>query len=154
MFEIKKFEKSDIERIKNDPTWEKLTYTVIDVNGLKDVNDKLGHAEGDKIITETARNLMTVFANDGRVYRTGGDEFAVLMNSTKEDVDSRLARFDEIMKERSSEYDYEISASYGYASRLDDQDISIGELAKAADRNMYDAKKKYYKEKGIDRRKS
>ena len=143
----------DIENIKRNPAWGKLIYTVIDVNGLKDVNDRLGHGEGDRLIIETARNLKTVFEDAGRVYRTGGDEFAVLTNSPEEDVDSRLARFDEIMKERSSEFDFEISASYGYASRADDQDISIGELAKAADKNMYDAKRDYYKKKGIDRRK-
>ena len=143
----------DIENIKKDPTWGKLIYTVVDVNGLKDINDRLGHDEGDRLIIETARNLKTVFGDDGHVYRTGGDEFAVLMNSTQEDVDKRLARFDEIMKERSSESDYEVSASYGYASRTDDQEISISELAKTADRNMYEAKNNYYKEKGIDRRK-
>lgn len=37
--------------------------------------------------------------------------------------------------------------------RMDDRDISIGELAKTADKNMYDSKNRYYKEKGIDRRK-
>ena len=144
----------DIERIKNDPAWGKLIYIVIDVNALKDVNDRFGHDEGDRLIIETARNLKAVFENDGHIYRTGGDEFAVLINTTNEEADAKLARFDEIMKERSSEFDYEVSASYGYASRMDDQDISIGELAKTADRNMYDAKNRYYMEKGIERRKA
>ena len=144
----------DIEQIKNDPAWGKLIYTVIDVNGLKDVNDRFGHDEGDKLIIETARNLKTAFGNDGRVYRTGGDEFAVLLNATTEEADARLARFDEIMKERSSEFEYDISASHGYACRTDDQDISISELAKTADLNMYEAKNAYYIEHGIERRKS
>ena len=144
----------DIERIKKSGTWDRLIYTVVDVNGLKDVNDTLGHDEGDKLIIETAANLKAAFGDDGHIYRTGGDEFAILMDATQEEADAKLAGFDEIMKERSSAYDFDVSASYGYAIRSDGQEITIGELAKTADRNMYEAKNRYYKERGIDRRKS
>lgn len=51
---------------------------VIDVDGLKGVNDREGHAQGDKLLRVFAQALQAEVASLGQVYRLGGDEFAVL----------------------------------------------------------------------------
>jgi GGDEF domain-containing protein len=53
---------------------------VIDIDGLKTVNDTLGHAEGDRFIKNVANQLdNTAKAADGVVARVGGDEFVLLV---------------------------------------------------------------------------
>ena len=55
---------------------EKVGVAFFDLNGLKVVNDTLGHSEGDKLIKRTAKGISEVFGKN--VYRMGGDEFSVI----------------------------------------------------------------------------
>ena len=50
-----------------------------DVNGLKIVNDTLGHLEGDKLLISIANVLTYVCSTKGSVFRWGGDEFMILL---------------------------------------------------------------------------
>ena len=54
---------------------------MVDLDGLKDVNDTLGHDAGDMLLVETARRLERLTKDVGRVARLGGDEFVVLLPS-------------------------------------------------------------------------
>jgi diguanylate cyclase (GGDEF)-like protein len=60
---------------------DKKNYAVVvfDLNGLKKVNDTLGHEEGDCYIKEFGQVLKKTFQDYGFVGRTGGDEFQVLI---------------------------------------------------------------------------
>ncbi|HVH64474.1 MAG TPA: diguanylate cyclase, partial [Candidatus Acidoferrum sp.] len=53
-------------------------YLVLDLNGFKEVNDTLGHQQGDRVLQEVARRLRRVLRKADTVARVGGDEFAVL----------------------------------------------------------------------------
>jgi diguanylate cyclase (GGDEF)-like protein len=53
-----------------------------DVNNLKSVNDNLGHEMGDKLISTAANGLKESFRDNCRIYRTGGDEFLVIISNT------------------------------------------------------------------------
>jgi diguanylate cyclase (GGDEF)-like protein len=51
----------------------------IDLDGFKQINDRLGHAAGDAVLLETARRLTSLVRENDLVCRTGGDEFVVVV---------------------------------------------------------------------------
>ncbi|MCM2265890.1 MAG: diguanylate cyclase [Desulfuromonadales bacterium] len=63
-----------------------LSVVMADVNGLKTVNDTLGHEAGDKLLRLAARIILSAFRAEDIVARIGGDEFAVLLPETDEQV--------------------------------------------------------------------
>jgi diguanylate cyclase (GGDEF)-like protein len=58
---------------------------LIDLDNLKVVNDRDGHAEGDRLLTSLATRMREAFRETDRLFRTGGDEFAVVMLDTELD---------------------------------------------------------------------
>lgn len=77
-----------------DPT----SVVVIDLDGLKAVNDELGHAEGDRHLAAAAATLRSVVRDADHLARTGGDEFAVLAARIgPEEVDHLVERIREAM---------------------------------------------------------
>ncbi len=137
---------------RDHPMENDLVYISADVNGLKAVNDDLGHAAGDELIAGAALCLKSVLNRYGSVYRTGGDEFFAIINADTETTDSALLEVQKLCDEWSGKYIEGVSVSAGYAAHCDFPDMTISELAKTADQNMYDAKSRYYMKKGIDRR--
>ena len=127
-----------------------LSYLAIDINGLKEVNDKLGHDEGDRLIIGAAQCIEKCFGERGRVFRTGGDEFVVL--TTEEHLDTVLAAYEKQMQAWSEANRMELSTSYGCAASAEYPESSLPELAKIADRRMLQAKTQYYRQTGRERR--
>ena len=121
-----------------------------DVNGLKRVNDTKGHVGGDELIKGAAECLLLGIGSRGKVYRTGGDEFAAILHTDDpqavcRDIEDRIANW-------YGTYSHEMSISLGFASHADNKDLDIHQLEKKADNEMYHAKARYYEKKGIDRR--
>lgn len=121
-----------------------------DVNGLKTVNDTVGHAAGDEIIRGAAECLLLAIGSRGRVYRMGGDEFAAILHtgdpaSICRDIEGRAGAW-------KGQYAGKMSISTGYAAHADDRSLDIHELEKKADREMYLAKARHYEQNGVDRR--
>ena len=116
----------------------KYPYSVVfsDLNGLKRVNDEIGHAEGDHLLKTAAGTLSGVFF-EGEVYRAGGDEFMILINDMDEDVlAQRLERLDEQAGKEN------ISLSVGTFVVREGEDIR--NAMRIADERMYADKKAYY----------
>lgn len=64
---------------------------LLDLDNFKQVNDRFGHVEGDKILIETARTLKQEVGKNGFVVRFGGDEFAIVLYDTKDECMGKLA---------------------------------------------------------------
>lgn len=127
-------------------------YLTVDINGLKEANDHLGHDRGDALITGAARCLESTFGAYGQVFRIGGDEFAVLLRAGRERMDALFAEYAERQKDWSAKNGMELVTSCGCASAEEQKDADVHELAKAADQRMYDAKEEYYRTRGKERR--
>lgn len=126
---------------------------VADINGLKYTNDTQGHGIGNVLICAVARGLEDAVGDCGKVYRVGGDEFVVVINSR----DSLLVSDIEEIAEKSfrdseKKEGIEISASFGVAIREDGE--SFSDALKRADEEMYKQKRNYYMCAGRDRRKN
>ena len=113
-----------------------------DLNGLKVINDNLGHDFGDKILCEFANALSNSCKNEDLVYRIGGDEFAILIENTNENVIQLITeRISSIQKEvTNGDICYTSSISVGSAIRTETP-ISTKDLFKEADDKMYENKR-------------
>ncbi len=117
-----------------------------DMNGLKRLNDVVGHEAGDVALKEIGRIMDELSGKNIMAYRIGGDEFAMLFLRQDEETVRRVM---ETLKEQVNEKGY--SVSIGYAMR-GGKYASVQDLIRWADENMYANKAAYYRENGHDRR--
>lgn len=119
-----------------------------DVNGLKMINDELGHDAGDARIIKIASMLSRVFLRRD-VFRIGGDEFVVIVAGISQDeFDEKIAHLKKIARQLENEEKIVANAgvnmffSLGYVWA--DSCLELNDLLKKADELMYEEKKKYY----------
>jgi len=124
----------------------------VDVNGLKTANDTMGHAAGDELIKGAADCLALSVGNGGKPYRTGGDEFMAIVRT---DAPEDLRR---TIREKAAGwhgvYAGALTMSVGYAACKDSPGATVDDLERLADADMYAEKEKYYRETGIERRRT
>ncbi|NTV90447.1 MAG: diguanylate cyclase [Clostridiales bacterium] len=119
---------------------DKICYGIVvcDIDGLKLINDALGHSSGDDYLRETAVVLTGAFDNEDTIARIGGDEFAILVrDASHELLSARKKRILELL-EQSNKKDWiiPISMSIGFQTGIPFKD-NIREILKAADNFMY-----------------
>lgn len=127
-------------------------YVTADLNGLKRVNDNLGHTAGDELIKGAADCLKECFGKYGDVYRIGGDEFAAMLRLSDEGLKEAMARLDSTTQRWSGQQVKSLSISCGSASCREFPSGNIDQLIRISDERMYAAKAAYYARTGIDRR--
>ena len=138
--------------LTTEDTSDDLAAFCIDVNGLKETNDALGHAAGDELIRAASFCIQDVFSPLGHCYRTGGDEFVVFTHMDKEEAEEALALLERTASAWKGETVRELHIACGYALAVDWPDSTTEELVMKADQAMYEAKEAYYRQEGHDRR--
>ena len=116
----------------------------IDVDGMKEINDVFGHAEGDAALKCTAEALETTFRDSDVIARFGGDEFAALAIEASGQNEATIRdRLTEYLKSAShKDSSCEFSVSLGTARFDPWNPTSIRELIAEADRAMYEQKRR------------
>lgn len=130
-----------------------ITVIYFDLNKFKQVNDTYGHDEGDRILCLFASTLTSVFYKHGQIGRLGGDEFiAVAVNVSKEKILELCNNVEIQLKRKGQELNlpYEVSTSYGYATREKGNKALLSDIMKQADDNMYKYKKGVHEKDKID----
>ncbi len=131
---------------------EDLAAFSIDINGLKAVNDTLGHEAGDELICGAADCILRTFGDKGQCYRTGGDEFVAIVKMARDQADPALEKLKKQTQQWEGKTVKSLSLSAGYAFAADHKDCSCEMLVKEADKNMYVEKRVYYQAQGHERR--
>ncbi len=132
-------ELSKLEGGRNFP----LGVLMVDIDNMKQTNDRLGHSAGDELICRTATILKMVFRREDIIARIGGDEFAVLLPKTdRTQAVKGLSRVRlEMQKVNNSPGRNPLSLSIGMAVATYDSDLRL--VLKRADEAMYQEKSRH-----------
>jgi len=141
----------DLKMLQRDGLPKNFVVVVVDANGLKNVNDTLGHAAGDEMLQGTAECLKQCMGNYGRIYRIGGDEFICLLDVHKGRLQRIQDDVSQVVEAWQGKLLTRLSLAVGYVARVDFPGKSYDELISIADKRMYDEKEKYYRNIGLDR---
>ena len=135
-----------LNSVENNETLHKIMVIALDMNGLSFFNDNYGHAVGDKALIAFANRLRIVIKDVDFVFRhnnEGGDEFIVLLQISKEKIDSDKI-FNRIKEAVHSGLsiniggkDFPITAAMGYVMVEKGSPETIDEILHAADLEMY-----------------
>lgn len=110
----------------------------LDINGLKEVNDKLGHCEGDRLLVRAADKMKSVFRKED-CYRVGGDEFVIISQNIAEE------KFEEKVAELRTKFEAEDGCRAAIGSRWAGSARNINQIVSDADASMYEDKKLFYR---------
>lgn len=116
------------------------TLAYFDLNGFKSINDRFGHAEGDRALRAFAIGLENVFRESDTIARLGGDEFAVLLTDTTPALSElAIARLRAWMDEDNNKVarGYEITFSAGWVEFDALKHECIDDVLAEADAAMY-----------------
>ena len=134
-----------LAELSSGPHRKNVTVVQLDVDGLKQVNDTLGHAAGDIVIKAAAKCIAEVFSPYGRCFRTGGDEFVALLKIPHPSPDE----FEALLESSCSACTelpegIRLTISCGFASVAEHPEYDINELLKHADKEMYARKSEHH----------
>ena len=120
------------------PEVRRLAVIFWDVNNLKYVNDKYGHAAGDGLIQTLSSALYELSADRRKVYRVGGDEFVMIIeNPVESEIQSMVESVSAALMEKDGQGDIPISSAVGWAEGCG---ADIRKIVDEADAKMYENK--------------
>ena len=131
-----------------------VTVIVADLNGLKFVNDELGHAAGDALLRRAGEVLNKSVDKPGYAARIGGDEFALLLPATDASAAEQLIERIQELVELNNQFYGTPTLSFALGAATGQPGERMEDTVNAADQQMYASKKGYYANRRHDRRKA
>lgn len=132
------------ENIADLDTESNLPLSIIfgDVNGLKEINDTLGHALGNELLQKTAEAIKSSCRENDKVMRLGGDEFLIFLPQTSKEDSTKIVKY--IIENSSQHYvnGKPISISFGLDTKENINQI-ISEVIRNAENYMYENKNNF-----------
>lgn len=129
----------DTEAMENNNDAVAILYA--DMNGLKQINDNMGHQKGDEAIKTIADKLQYFGEQGNFCYRLGGDEFCVIgSNLTAEKMEEECARVNQELKAYEHDFIHGLSIAYGAMDYKPENGDKLFEVMKSADQKMYEKK--------------
>jgi len=121
-----------------------LTLLFIDLDGLKDINDRFGHHAGDAVLRETGEVLRSSLRESDVIARVGGDEFCVVLEGGAPAEAAARRRIEEAVAERNrrARRPYALALSIGAIPFGVGDVVDLEALMRQADRRMYRAKRR------------
>ena len=119
------------------------TLVVLDVDGLKAVNDSRGHATGDAMLKALADGMSKRLRDEDRFFRLGGDEFVIAVRAGAEGGPIMMARLEEAVDEVRAQGFPRFGLSAGYCA-LSETDHDVMAAFARADERMYEAKQQHH----------
>jgi diguanylate cyclase (GGDEF)-like protein/PAS domain S-box-containing protein len=119
-----------------------LTLMMADLRRFKEVNDRLGHQEGDRILSGISSVLRSHLRDSDWVVRYGGDEFLFVLPETGDGVEALEARLHKAVEAWSDENvdGVPVSVDLGWATWTPDRERGIAEILREADAKLYEKK--------------
>ncbi|MFG5407561.1 sensor domain-containing diguanylate cyclase [Piscinibacter sakaiensis] len=147
------FFSDEIARLERRGPWP-VTVVMLDLNGLKTINDEAGHAGGDALLRRAGEALSKVIDRTACAARIGGDEFALLLPATDErGGDGLVQRLREVVELNNQFYGQPLlSFSVGQATCREGERLEAA--LHRADQAMYDSKRVFYESAGLNRRRT
>ncbi len=125
---------------------------VIDMDGLKHINDYFGHEQGDVGIITLAEAIKSISDKEDIAVRTGGDEFVIIASGrlTEQDGRERISRFERLLADKNAARAsrlFDISASIGCVCFSASEQDALDEKIREADHRMYEYKVAHKKQR-------
>ncbi len=137
-----------LEYEKNLPLPQDLTIMFLDLNGLKYVNDHIGHDAGDTLLKGAAAVLGESFNEYGRCFRIGGDEFSVFLNPGTITGEEAVRILQENTEKWNVSNELNLSFAVGHVAVNELPGASLHDIVDTADHRMYKNKMEYYQKFG------
>lgn len=141
----------EINRLSRKGPWP-VSVLAIDLNGLKVINDEMGHAAGDAMLRRAGEVLSKSVDSPNCAARIGGDEFVVLMPATdRQGAQAVMQRIQSVLELNNQFYPgNELSLAMGMATCQAGGSLDM--TVQAADHAMYAAKESFYQTHHVERR--